>query len=254
MKTDGTMKRFLFSVVLLVAGLIVAPVSAQDDEAAAVVKRYEQVTGIDQLTQDEANHVMMEVVANMQGMSMPMKIIKAPGKMNIDMAVQGQPVKMIIDGDQGWMSVPGEGSVPMPEATLRQLKEQTNVSQNYLWNARDYTYAMAGEVQNGSKTYVGIRMTPRKPQPGLENLVVYFDKASGLVCYLTSEVSVAVQNGSEPQRMSVRMDLGNFKTFGKVKLPSEYRVQINNIETMTMRIKTLEYNYPTTDEMFAKPE
>ena len=128
------------------------------------------------------------------------------------------------------MSVPGEGSVPMPEATLKQLKEQTNVSQNYLWNARDYTYAMAGEVQNGSKTYVGIRMTPRKPQPGLENLVVYFDKASGLVCYLTSEVSVAVQNGSEPQRMSVRMDLGNFKTFGKVKLPSEYRVQINNIE------------------------
>ena len=45
------MKRFLFSVVLLVAGLVVAPVSAQDGEAAAGVKRYEQVTGIDQRTQ-----------------------------------------------------------------------------------------------------------------------------------------------------------------------------------------------------------
>ncbi len=243
------MKRFFQWAVVLCLGLAVVPASAQDDGAKAVIDRYEQVTGLDKLTPAEMTSVMMEVATEVQGMSMPMKIVfQEPGKLKVDMEMGGQKVKMVFDGSQGWISVPGQGVMPMPKEAMDQMKEQINISQNYRWNMKDYTYEMAGEVKEGDRTYIGVSMTAKKPQPQISNMIVYFDKDTGLVAYLTMDIS---QGG---QVAPARMDFSDYKTFDKFKLPSKYRMLVNGTEMMTMEIKVIEYNYPTTDAMFAKPE
>lgn len=243
------MKRLFKWAAILCLGVAVVPVSAQDDGAKAVIDRYERVTGLDKLTPAEMSSLMMEVVTDMQGMQIPMKmILKEPGKLNVDMEMAGQKMKMVVDGEQGWISVPGQGVMPMPAEPLAQLKEQTNISQNYRWNQKDYTYQMAGEVEEGGHTYVGVRMTPKKPQPQISHMIVYFDKATGLAAYFTIDVN---QGG---QSVPARMDFMDYKTFGKLKLPSRYKMLVSGNEMMNMEIKVLEYDYPTTDAMFAKPE
>lgn len=81
--------------------------------------------------------------------------------MNVDMEVAGQKMRMVTDGEKGWVSIPGQGTMPMPDEMMAQLREQTNVSQNYRWNKKDYSYKLAGEVQEGGRTYTGVLMTPK---------------------------------------------------------------------------------------------
>lgn len=243
------MKKLFQWGAVFALGLAAVPASAQDDGAQAVIDRYEQVTGLDKLDPAEMTSVMMEVAVDVQGMSMPMKmVLKEPRKINVDMEMAGQKMKMVVDGENGWISVPGQGVMPMPDEALKQLREQTNVSQNYRWNKKDYTYKTAGEVKEDGHTYSGVQMTPKQPQPQVSNMIVYFDKATGLAAYVTMDID---QGG---QVMPARMNFGDYKTFGKLKLPSRYKMLVGGTELMTMEIKALEYDYPTTDAMFAKPE
>ena len=243
------MKKILLWAAVLCAGLAAMPVQAQNDGADAVIERYERATGLDRLSPSEMTCVMMEVVAEVQGMAMPMTmVLKEPGKMNVDMEGAGQKMRMVTDGEKGWVSIPGQGTMPMPDEMMAQLREQTNVSQNYRWNKKDYSYKLAGEVQEGGRTYTGVLMTPKKPQPQVGNMVVYFDKENGLVSFLT----IDIEQGGQTQ--SARMNFSAYRSYGKVKLPSLYKMLVNGSPMMTMEIKALQYAYPAADSLFAKPE
>lgn len=240
------MKRLFLLLAVLCVGAA-ATVSAQD--AKAIVARYNQVTGLDKITPAMETSVMMDVVTHVQGMTMPMKIVmKQPGKFRIDMEAAGQKMLMVTDGNKGWMSVPGQGTQPMPKESLEQLQSQTNMSQNYKWDSEAYEFELAGEVKEGGKTLLAVRFTPKKPLENIENMVVYFDKATGLTEYMTM---VVTQNG---QTMAARTDFRDYKKFGDFKIPSVYKVSMGGSEMMQMEIKELQYNYPVSDAMFAKPE
>lgn len=236
-------------MAVVALGLAVMPALAQNDAAQAVIDRYEKVTGQDKLTPADMASVWMVVDAEVQGMAMPMKmIVKAPNKLWVDMQVAGQKMLMVSDGDKGWVSIPGQGVQPMPKEMLVQIREQTNISQNYRWNRTDYDYKMAGEVKAGGVTYQGIQMLPKKPLPQMTNMVVYFDKATGLVSFITMDVD---QNGTTT---SARVDATDYKTFGNLKLPTVYTVGVGGAQMMKMTIKELQYAYPVSDATFAKPE
>lgn len=237
-------------IAVLCLSLLTVPVSAQgDDGSKAVISRYESVTGLDKLTESDMESVMMEVLNKVQGMSMPMKMVmKQPGKMRVEMQMGGQNILTVVDGDNGWVSVPGQGVQSMPAEAMEQVKEQIkSVNQNYRWTPQEYDFKMEAEVKQGGKTLQGIRMTHKKPQPQISNVVVYFDKETGVVVYSTMDISDKVQT------VAARMTFSDYKTFGKFKIPSVFKMTVDGKELMTMEIKTLEYNYSTTDDMFAKP-
>lgn len=245
------MKRlFQWAAVVCLGLAVVIPATAQDNAAKAVIERYEQATGLSKLIPADMNSVMVEVVTDMQGLTIPMKmIVKQPDKLKVDMEMGGQKMLMVAKDGTGWISVAGQGVQPMPEQTMAQLKEQmASITRNYMWNTEDFAYELAGEVKEGGKTLQGVHMVPKKPQPGMENLIVYFDKASGLVDYFTMDIA---QGG---KTMPARMDFSDYKTFGKVKLPSKYKMMMGGAEMVKMEIKAMEYNYPAADELFAKPE
>ncbi|WP_298064539.1 hypothetical protein [uncultured Rikenella sp.] len=243
------MKRLFQWIAVFCIGLVAVPVSAQDG-ALEVIDRYERVTGLDKLTPADMTSVMMEVVTETQGRRISMKmIVKEPGKFNVDMEIAGQKVKMVFDGSQGWVSVPGQGVMPMPAESLEQLRKQTNLSQHYRWNRTDYDYRMAGEVEKDGHTCVGVEMMPKKAEAQMiDRTIVYFDKDTGLVAYAFLYIT---QGG---KTVPARMDFTDYKTFGMLKLPSRYKLLVGGAEMMNMEIKTLEYDYPTTDAMFVRPE
>ncbi len=135
----------------------------------------------------------------------------------------------------------------MPAESLEQLRERTHISQNYRWNRTDYDYRMAGEVEKDGHTCVGVEMMPKKAVPQVSRMIVYFDKDTGLAAYLTLDIA---QGG---KTVTARMDFTDYKTFGKLKLPSRYKMLVG-AETMNLEIKTLEYDYPAADAMFVQPE
>lgn len=231
-------------------GVVAVSVSAQEvDEAEAVIERYERVTGLDRLSTVDMTSVMMEVVAERQGVSVPMKmVLKEPDKIRVEMEIDGREMRMAIDGKSGWISVPGQGTMPMPDEVLEQLAEQTRIGRNYRWNKRDFAYRMVGKVMEAGRTCVGVRMIPHKPQPQIGERVVYFDEATGLAAYMTMQVDA---NG---QAKSFRMDFSDYKTFGELKLPSVYRATTDGGQDMVMKVKTLEYDYPVADALFSEPE
>lgn len=249
------MKRLLRCAAILCFGLAVTvPVSAQDHDAArAVIERYEQATGLGRLTPADMNSVMVDVVTEMQGMTIPMKmIVKQPDKWRVEMEINGQKMLMVARDGKGWISVAGQEVQPMPKEAMAQLKEQmASITRNYKWSSMDFDYELADEVREGDKVLQGVHMVPKKTQPAAAvNLIVYFDEASGLVDHCTVDVVQGTQT------VAARMDFGEYKTFGQVKLPAKYKMTMagGTAVMMGMEIKALEYNYPAADELFAKPE
>lgn len=249
------MKRLLRCAAVLCFGLAVTiPAAAQENDAAkAIIDRYEQATGLGKLAPDDMNSLMADVVIEMQEMTMPMKmIVKQPDKWRIEMEINGQKMLMVARDGKGWISVAGQGVQPMPKETMAQLKEQmASITRNYKWSSMDFDYELADEVREGGKMLQGVHMVPKKTQPAAAvNLIVYFDQASGLVDHCTVDVVQGTRT------MAARMDFGEYKTFGQVKLPAKYKMTMagGSVVMMDMEIKALEYNYPAADELFAKPE
>lgn len=50
------------------------------------------------------------------------------------------------------------------------------------------------------------------------------------------------------------MNFSAYRSYGKVKLPSLYKMLVNGSPMMTLEIKALQYAYPAADSLFAKPE
>lgn len=245
------MKRVLkWAAVLCLTVAVTVPATAQDKAAKAVIDRYEAVTGLNKLTEASMNSMMLDATTVVMGMDMPMKmVVKQPDKLWVEMEMNGQKMLMVASDGKGWIRAAGQVQ-PMPAETMDQMKEQmANIAGNYRWNEKDFGFEMAGELKEGGKTYQGVHMVPKKTLPEkMENMIVYFDKESGLVDFLTMDVS---QGG---EMVSARMDFSDYKTFGPVRVSSKYKMKVGDTEVMRIEIKAMEYDYPAPDTLFAKPE
>lgn len=238
------MKRLLSLVALL--SLIVLPIAAQDAEA--IIKQYNQVTQLNKLTPTATDHQMAKFEIEAQGQKMPMSVVmQKPGKFRIEMTVADQKMLMVIDGENGWMSGVGGVIQPIPKQMMKQFVDQADMSNNYMWTSKDYTFEALGDQKEGDKTYQGVKMTPIKPIEGLSNLSVWFDAATGLAAYTTVD---AVQNG---QAINAKTEIKDYETFSGVKIPTKYVTTVAGAQVKIL-IKELEFNYPAEAWMFAKPE
>lgn len=192
------------------------------------------------------------VINYAQGMSVETKtIVKQPDKIRTEAEMNGQTTILIINGDKGWVSAPGQPIMPMPEQLMVMTKGQPkDVASGYRWNPSDNTFKMGEEVEHDGKILQGVKIIPNKVMPMISNMVVYFDKQTGLPVYSTVDIAA---NG---QTMAARVDYSDYKTFGKIAtIPSVCKTTIvNGAEIMKLETKELEYNYLTTDDMFAEPK
>lgn len=242
--------RKLFLLVAVLIG-ITANVSAQTD-AIAIIKRYENVLGMDKVPASFFERQMADVELVAQGQQIDMNmIIQEPDKYRIEMDVMGQSILMVVDGDKGWMAMPEMGVMPMPEDAMAQLKNQTGMTRNYKWNTDDFDFELIGDVTEGGKALQAVRFTPKKPTEvtgATDNMMVYFDPATGLMDYITMDV---MEGG---MGYSAKVLTTDYKEFQGVRIPTVFHVSVDGTEVMTMTLRKVQFDYPVTAETFAEPK
>lgn len=237
-------KLFFLTAAFLLAGIL-GQVSAQD--AAAVVERYNKATGVAQVDASKSNTMMKMTVSNM-GMKMPYSIIMAnpTHRMRMEMEANGQKILIVVSGEKGWMSIPGMGVQPLPAEQIKQFQGQVDLLSNLKWDAANFDFELLAPVTENGKKYDVIRAKAKNASVATKEQTVYFDNATGLAAFVDAAPDATGQ--------SVRVSLGNYKTTGKYKYPSEIKSLMGGKEVSAITIDALELDYPVTDAMFAEPK
>lgn len=240
---------FFMGVISLLA-LCVMPSVAQDAAAETIINRYNAVTGLDNANKSGAmNSSMMECEINTAGQKMQMSsVISKPGKFRINIKMAGQDMLMVMDGDKGWIKQGDNAVQPMPQPLMDQFAKQADMSSNFMWTSKDYSFASLGEkTVNGTKV-VGVKVLVKVPMEGQPSSAeVWFDTATGLALFSNTQLS---QGG---QTLDVKTTYKDYKQFGIVKAASKYEIEVGG-GASTMTVSKMEFDYPTEPWMFAKPE
>ncbi len=246
------MKKYIFLFALVAATL--SNVAAQD--AAAIVKHYNRVTGLDKLTEAEAQNVRMDLSIEAQGMEIPMTVVGSlPDKFRVEMEMMGSSFLAVINGGKGWMQIPGQGTMEMPEELMSQFTQQTEVSHNHRWSDQDYTFELADKKTVDGVELQGVRATAKTPAG--TSCIVYFNPSTHLAVLIDSiKAPEGVMDQEAAQAVAhSSVLLKEYKDFGKYKLPSVMEIDTGtDAGTIIMKISNFEYGFAAQPWMFAQPE
>lgn len=241
------MKKLLFVAGLFIVAGIFSTVSAQN--GAAVVEHYNKAIGIGQTDAAKAN-VMAKMSANNMGMKIPCTIIlsNSTHRMRAEMEANGQKMQVVIDGEKGWMSVPGMAIQSLQAEQIEKYQKQFDVFSMLRWDTEGYDFVLLEPRTEDDKKYDVVKAIAQKEDAKKKEQTLYFDNATGLLTFIESPAS----DGNPP--VIGRIMFGDYKTTGKCVYPSEIKMMANGMELGGITIDTLVFDYPVTDEMFAEPK
>lgn len=241
------MKKLLLFTVLFVLAGIFGPVSAQD--AASVVERYNKTIRAGQADAAKGNVMAKITMANM-GMKIPCTIILSnpTHRMRAEAEINGQKMRVVIDGGKGWMSAPGTGIQPLSAEQIEKYQKQFDVFSMLRWDTEGYDFELLEPRTEDGKKYDAVKAIAQKEDAKKKEQTLYFDNATGLLTFIESPAS----DGNPP--VMGRIMFGNYKTAGECVYPSELKMMANGMELGGATIDTLVLDCPVTDEMFAEPK
>ena len=240
------MKKILCLAVALWFFGATSQLSAQDVQS--VMNRYEERSGFNRVDPGKTA-VMSRLSVNAMGMQIPCTVITAPqGRVRVEMTANGQTILMIVNGQQGWMSVPGMGVQTIPQEQLPQMIDQYDVISGLKWNSEDYDLELLDPVQQGGIEYQVVRAVPKAEDDPTEQMDIYFDTLTGMPAFAEAQVEV---NG---QKMAVKTLLQDYKTSAGMKYPSQIKTEVGGNTVSSVSIDTLAVDYPVNDAMFARPQ
>ena len=240
-------KAFFLSVAAFLLSTGMFQASAQQ-QASDVIERYERAVGFDRIDFNKTA-VMTRLKVSAMGMEIPCTSIVAPqSRIRVEMTVNGQKVEIIVNGDKGWMSVPGAGVQAIPQEQIEQMTGQYDVVSSLKWDESNYDFTLLPSEQKAGKQYDVVRAVPKKPS-GAEQTDIYFDHVTGLPALM----AITVDAGG--QKVTVETSVSDYKTAeGGIKYPSSIKATMNGNPVSSIQIEALEINYPVTDQMFAEPK
>lgn len=238
---SSTLMKHLFRyccALLLILGLSLSSSIAQDAEALAIIQRYERVSGLDKISNEEMASWHIEATTKMEGINMDIDMYCQDSTQLYAKVLMGdfEFILTMNDNQDATFTLNGE-TVPLPQETAKALQSQLITPNSYRWNVDDYIFTLADSVQVGKHICPGVQVTPKKTVPSLENSVVYFDPRSGMPVLLTATIT---ENGTSHQ---ARCTYGDVKRYGAIKLPSRYVMTVDDSEepVVDLTIQSFEY-------------
>lgn len=239
------MKRIFLLTAMLLLTAVSNGIMAQD--ATSIIDRYYKISGFNEVDAPGAN-LKMEMTISTQGMEMPCSIIiSPPNRMRMEMTMAGQKMLVVVNGDKGWMSVPGMGTQPIPADQIKQISQQNNPLQSMRWDAEEFDLTLLEPVTQEGVKYDVVKAKAKNANSPVTEQILYFNNATGLVSFSDATISVGGQS------MQTKTEFKEYKTIGKFQHPSELEVSMNGNVVSTVKIKSIEFDYPVTDEMFTEP-
>ena len=187
---------------------------------------------------------------NVQGMDIESKTVIVSGKsLRTDVAVMGQEIITVVDGESGWMQRPammgGTGEPEdMPGAVIKETLKQTNLGGSLMnYKEKGATLELVGKEKLDGADVYHLKLTEKNGEA--TNLFV---SAS---TYFT--LKSAGKRNVQGQDVDAEVIYSNFKQVDGITFPFTVEVPSPMGGTMTMETESIKLN-PTIDEtIFKKP-
>lgn len=171
-----------------------------------------------------------------------------PGKMRMEVDIQGQKMIQVYDGEKGYMVAPWTGSSEPQEVgptELKQFKEQADIDgELYNWEEKGSKVTYEGtEDFEGTEVHLIKLIT----EDGTEKLI-YMDGDS----YLIVKMDVKTQmQGSE---VTAEAFFSNYKETDGIVFPFYIENKMNGQVMNTITVETFEFGVKVDDSKFEKPK
>lgn len=174
--------------------------------------------------------------------------IKRPGKVRMDMTIQGQQLTQATDEKSAWMINPfvgGTEAQPMPEDMASGFREGAELEGPFIdYKAKGSTVELAGkEDVKGKPAYI----LKLKRKDGRVD-TYYIDADSFL------EVKSLTTRNANGQEMEIETSIGGYKTIDGMKFPASLDQVANGNPIFSLTMDKIEPNVKLDDAMFAMPK
>ena len=187
---------------------------------------------------------------NVQGMDIEMKLVIVAGKaLRSDIAVMGQEIIAVVDGETGWAQRPammgGTGEPEdMPGAEIKETLKQTDLGGSLLnYKEKGSTLELVGKEKLDGADVYHLKLTEKNGE--VTNMFI------STSTYYTLKTSG--KRKVQGQEVDVDVTYSNFKQVDGITFPHTTEVPSPMGGTMTMETESIKLN-PTIDEaIFKKP-
>ena len=154
--------------------------------------------------------------------------------------MMGQKMKLVTNGTKGWMTIPGQGVVELPEDQVKAQAKQMNPLAGFSFNEENYDLTMTTNDNHFIIVAIDKKDTEAKKTPQ----TIYINKKTNLIDQINAEL----------QGLATITKLTEYKEFDGIKMPTNISTYVDDKKMAEIIIVNLETNYPAPDFLFNKPE
>ncbi len=237
---------FLLSMVLFLWGFSGL---AQEMSLDEILSKYYQVTGLARMKDYKTLEYFGK--SNMMGTEYPFRYFKKrPGKMRIEVEIQGSKMIQAYDGTNGWSVTPWSGSSAPQDMTAdetKSMKDQADMEGSlYNWKEKGYKVELLGkDDMEGSPVYK-IKLT--KPEGDTE--VFYIDADNFVVLKVSYTIKIQ-GNDTESE-----VNFSNYRPVNDILIPFSLQNKFkgaNGEFSNQVVFDSIEFNKDISDSLFIKP-
>ncbi|MEI6579648.1 MAG: hypothetical protein WCN92_09330 [Eubacteriales bacterium] len=236
----------IISITILLAFFLSFSGMSQEMNLDEILSRYYKAIGLVHIK--EWKTLTMTGKSTAQGMEIPLTIyVKRPGKIRIEVEVQGNKMIQVLDGMTGWTVVPWSGSTDPQDMTpdqIKGMKEQADFEGSlYNWKEKGHKVELVGkEDMDGTPVY------KLKAILADENIETYYIDAENFVPLKVSTV-VKIQ-GNETESESYP---SNYKDVSGAMMPFALENKFKGQSVSHVVMEKYEINKEMDDNLFIKP-
>ncbi len=211
-----------------------------------ILSKYYQTTGLDLVKDWKTLTMTGKTLA--QGMEFPVIMyMKRPGKIRVEVEIQGNKMLQVFDGQAGWSVVPWSGSSDPQEMNpdeVKGMKEQADFEGSlYNWKEKGHKVELIGkDDMEGTPVY------KIKTNLADGNIETYYIDAESFVELKVSSVSKIQGNETEGEGY-----ISNYKDVSGALMPFAIENKVKGQTVSTVEIIKYEVNKDLNDSLFVKP-
>jgi len=233
-------------IMLIFAAIVAFMGSLYGQDLDEVLQQFYEVNGAEKVAGLQTMTIKGKIMQG--GMEMGFtNIIKRPGKLYLEVPVQGQVMKQGYDGEVGWMVAPWSGSLDPVELTdvqLGSMERQSDLDGTlYNYEEKGYTTTLEGEEDlEGSPVY----LLKQVNEEG--DVFLHYIDVDNFVNLMTKAI-LKVQGST----IEVETFFSNFKPVEGIIMPFSIESKLDGQTQSHIIVEEIIFDEPINDSIFAKP-
>ena len=232
-------------IMLILAAIVAAIGSLFGQDLDEVLEQYYEVTGAEKVSQFQAVTAKGKIMQ--MGMEMEFtNTIKRPGKLYLEVPIQGQLMKQGYNGEVGWLVAPWSGSldpVELSDVQLKSMERQADIDgMLYDYKEKGYTTTLEGEEEmEGSPVFVIKQLKDE------DEFIHYMDAENYVLLKTKAKLNV------EGSIIEIETLFGNYKPVDGIVMPFSIESKVNGQTQSQIMMEEYVFNEEVDDAIFEKP-